>query len=580
MISFRLWALAAGFAALVPAAVPVSLSPSVASPAPLGTVVTWSANSSAPGTLWYRYRVRPASGEFRMVRDYNPDNTLVWTASESEGIYEIEVSVQNRETGETGGASALFQMNPRVSGNTPVISPTAVNVVFLYSAPPCASGSRMRVEFGPGPDEVTRTPWKDCLTGLTMNFYLAGFRSGTPYLVRHVIENGAGVSEGPGLTLTAPAAEVSFPPSGVAVPQDGPIPSGVLLHGITFRAPAATDMAGNVIWYAPGMVSFLTRPVEGGGFLGIVQDLQGPPSQQFVRQFDLAGTVVRETNAGRVNDQLAARGVHPITSFHHEAVPLPGGKVLVLGSTEQIFDDVQGPGPVNVLGEVILVLDRDLQVEWTWDAFEHLDVSRKAILSETCTSGTGGCPPFVNAPQSNDWLHANSLQLTPDGNILMSIRHQDWVIKINYDNGAGNGAIIWRLGPEGDFQILSTDPSPWFSHTHDATLNPDSTLSVFDNGNVRNASDPNAHSRGQVLRIDENSRQAELVLNADLGGYSFALGTAQKLPDGNYHFDMGWLGVGTARYVEADASGRIVYAFDIGAPVYRAFRMPDLYTPQ
>ncbi len=579
MISLRLCVLAASFALLVPAAVSVSLSPSVASPAPLGTVVEWSANSSAPGTLWYRYRARPAFGEFRMVRDYNPDNTLAWAPAEHEGWFEVEVSVQNRETGETGMASVMFELTPRVSGNSPVISPTAIPVVFLYSAPPCASGSRMRVEFGPGPEEVTRTPWKDCLTGLTMNFYLAGFRPETPYTVRHVIESGAGVSEGPGLTITSPVAAIDFPAAGVVEPQDGPIPSGVLLHGITFRPPVATDLAGNVIWYAPGMLTFLTRPVEGGGFFGILQDLLGPPSQQFVREFDLAGTVVRETNAGRVNDQLAARGVHPITSFHHDAVPLPGGKVLVLGSTEQIFTDVQGPGPVNVLGEMILVLDRDLQVEWTWDAFEHLDVSRKAILSETCASGTGGCPPFVLAPQANDWLHANSLQLTPDGNILMSIRHQDWVIKIDYENGAGNGAIIWRLGPEGDFQILSTAPSPWFSHTHDANLNPDSTLSVFDNGNVRNASDPNAHSRGQVLRIDEDSRRAELVLNADLGDYSFALGTAQRLPDGNYHFDMGWLGAGTARYVEVDPSGRIVYAIDIGAPVYRAFRMPDLYTP-
>ena len=577
MNPFRFCALAAGFAALVPAAVPVSLTPSVASPSPVGMVVTWSANSSAPGTLWYRFRTRPAWDGFTMVRDYGPDNILLWTASEHEGWYEIEVSVQNRETGETGLATIMYQVTPRVSGSSPVISSTAIPVVFLYSAPPCPSGSRMRVEFGQA-EEVVRTPWKDCRPGLTMNFYLAGLRPETPYSVKHVIEDGAGVSEGPVLMVTAPAAEVSFPAASVALPGDGRVASGVLLHGIAFRAPVATDLAGNVIWYAPGLLSFLTRPVEGGGFLGIVQDLYSPPSQQVLREFDLAGTVVRETNAGRVNDQLAARGVRRITSFHHDAVPLPEGKLLVLASTEEIFNDVQGPGPADVIGEMILVLNRDLQVEWTWDAFDHLDVSRKATLNETCIPGAGGCPPFFLLPQANDWLHANSLQLTPDGNILMSIRHQDWVIKINYDNGAGNGAILWRLGLDGDFQILSTDPSPWFSHTHDANLHPDGTLSVFDNSNVRNSSNPNANSRGQVLRINEDSRQAELVMNADLGAYSFALGTAQRLPDGNYHFDAGWLGAGTARYLETDSSGRIVYAIDIGAPVYRSFRMPDLYT--
>ncbi len=580
MIPLRLWALAAGFAALGPGAVSVSLSPSVASPAPVGTVVTWTADSKAAGTLWYRFRARPAWGEYRMVRDYGPDPTLLWTASEHEGWYEIEVFAQDRATGEVGAASAMFQVTPRVMGSTPVISPTALPMVFLYSAPPCPGGSRMRVEFGPRREEMTRTPWKECLPGLTMNFYLAGFRPEMAYTAKHTIESGAGTSQGPEMALTAPVAAVDFPATGVAEPPDGQVRAGVLLHGIAFRPPVATDLAGNVIWYAPGVLSFLTRPVAGGGFWGIVQDLFAPPSQQVLREFDLAGTVVRETNAGRVNDQLAARGVRPITSFHHEAAPLPGGKVLVLGSTEQIFEDVQGPGPVDVIGEMILVLDRDLQVEWTWDAFDHLDVSRKATLNETCAPGAGGCPPFFLAKQANDWLHANSLQLTPDGNILMSIRHQDWVIKINYDNGAGNGDIIWRLGPEGDFQILSTDPSPWFSHTHDATLYPDSTLSVFDNGNVRNASDPNANSRGQVLRIDEHTRQAELALNADLGVYSFALGTAQRLPGGNYHFDAGWTGSGAARYLETDPSGEIVYAINVAAPVYRSFRMTNLYTTQ
>ena len=37
---------------------------------------------------------------------------------------------------------------------------------------------------------------------------------------------------------------------------------------------------------------------------------------------------------------------------------------------------VQGKGTVDVLGDMILVLDRDLQVVWTWDAFDHLDPHR------------------------------------------------------------------------------------------------------------------------------------------------------------------------------------------------------------
>ena len=202
---------------------------------------------------------------------------------------------------------------------------------------------------------------------------------------------------------------------------------------------------------------------------------------------------------------------------------IEGGKILVLAGNERILTDVQGPGDVDVLGDAILVLDRDLQVEWSWDAFENLDIYRKALLGEVCNVGTGGCAIFRLAPVANDWLHGNAIQMTSDGNLLYSARHQDWLIKIDYANGAGSGRVIWRLGKDGDFTIRSDDPSPWFSHQHDANFETGAAsnrLMVLDNGNSRWAEDSSIHSRGQVLEIDEENRTASLVLNADSGDYS------------------------------------------------------------
>jgi len=102
---------------------------------------------------------------------------------------------------------------------------------------------------------------------------------------------------------------------------------------------------------------------------------------------------------------------------------------------------------------------------------------------------------------------------------------------------------------------------------------------VFDNGNARNVADPSANSRGQVIRLDEQNRVADLIVNVDMGQYSFALGAAQRLPNGNYHFDIGFLLNGTSISVEVDGSGNTVYALQVGAPQYRSFRMRDLYTP-
>jgi hypothetical protein len=71
-------------------------------------------------------------------------------------------------------------------------------------------------------------------------------------------------------------------------------------------------------------------------------------------------------------------------------------------------------------------------------------------------------------------------------------------------------------------------------------------------------------------------------LNADLGAYSNALGSAQVLPDGNYHFDSGaqLAGPGTvlAQSLEVDPDGNIVYGIQFATYEYRSFRMPDLYT--
>ena len=290
--------------------------------------------------------------------------------------------------------------------------------------------------------------------------------------------------------------------------------------------------------------------------------------------------MLRETNAARLSEQLTAMGMHPIITIHHEVRGLPNGGILALSATERILTDVQGPGPVDVVGDIILVLDRNLQVQWAWDTFDHLDPHRLATLNETCAATSGGCPPIQLAALANDWTHGNSVQLTPDGNILYSARHQDWVIKIDYRNGAGTGDILWRLGKGGDFQFLSSDPYPWFSHQHDANMDASGILKVFDNGNLRNAADPTANSRGQVFQLDEVNHTATPLVNANLGDFSIALGSAQALPDGNYHFHLGYIPTNNStRIVEVDHTGNIVYDMSIVELQYRSFRMQDLYSP-
>ena len=524
-------------------------------------------------------------GISRIVVDYGPKSSFTWSTIEREGVYRVEVSVQNNDTGESASAAVLFEFTSLSNGAAAVVTPTTHPLVFLYSAPACPLGESMRVQFQSADGLLQSTPYKPCDSQSSMNFYLAGVRANSQYTAWHaILTPNEEVTSAPIPFSTGDIAVHA--PAVVPLTSSIPVTDGILLQSI-LQAPAiATDLTGHVVWYGPPGFAFFTRPQTGGTFLGIHEDGTKDASQQWVREFDLVFNTVAETNAARVNQQLAAMGMHPINAFHHEARKLPNGGYLVLADSERILTDVQGPGDADVIGDTILVLNANLQVTWAWDSFDHLDARRMAILGESCVYPAGlVCAPFYQAKTANDWLHGNALQLTPDGNILFSIRHQDWIIKIDYQNGAGTGDVLWRLGQDGDFQINGSDASPWFSHQHDPNMEGDgATLAVFDDGNTRAAGGASIHSRGQVLQLDETNRTATLLLNGDLGTYSYALGSAQRLRSGNYHFDSGIApdpsghGGMVAQSVELDMSGQIVYGIQFGALEYRSFRMPDLYT--
>ncbi len=557
----------------------VSLTPSVVSPFPLGTIVTWTATASlSSGNLWYRFRVRPAGMDFRVVRDFSATRTLDWTASQHEGLYEIEVVARDTSTGATGITSAQFRMTP-LAVDTPVLTPTNNPLVFLYSAPPCPAQSRMRVEFQSPEGFIQSTPYENCRSGLSMNFYLAGLRANTTYNIHHTIDSGLALLAGPTLMVTTSGVSIQLPVSTILQTSITPTSDGVVMYSNLFGPSFATDQHGNVIWYYPASFTLLTRPESGGRFLAVVSNQAAAGFGQVLREFDLAGNTLRETNTARVNEQLAAMGRRAVGMFHHDALSLSDGQLVALANTEQVMTGVQGSGPVDIIGDMIVVLDQDLQVVWAWDAFDHLDPRRPATLAETCPGL--GCPPITLASHANDWLHGNALQLTADGDLLYSSRHQDWIIKIDFRYGQGTGDVIWRLGKDGDFQINSNDSSPWFSHQHGPQFAPDSDtiLAVFDDSNLRHAVDKNAHSRGQVLQLDEQNKIATLLVNADLGGFSFAVGNAQPLRDGEYHFDVGWLPDNSSRSMEVDSSGNLVDVVKVNAQEYRSFRMRDLYTP-
>jgi Arylsulfotransferase (ASST) len=140
------------------------------------------------------------------------------------------------------------------------------------------------------------------------------------------------------------------------------------------------------------------------------------------------------------------------------------------------------------------------------------------------------------------------------------------------------------MGVDGDFAINSSDPYPWFSHQHNASFENHGTtlLEVYDDGNTRVSPPPaglgSGNSRGQELMVDQTNMVVTPVLNADLGVYSMAMGSAQQTPNGNHMFQAGTSAAGTSQTIEVTQSG--TQAYNMGAAgSYRAWLLPDMYHP-
>jgi len=447
-------------------------------------------------------------------------------------------------------------------------------LVALYSVGIRTSG-QVRVEFGPTTSYGRTTGAQAVTAGGTASLLVAGMKASTTYHMRARVDfdDGQTMYDTDHTFTTGALPQVSFPTVTVT-PTGGSSNGGVdivsSLSSSALVSGEVLDTDGSVIWYyydsTTQLPIFPLRLADNGHFL-VNYGTE-------VREVDLEGTLVRRITVDQLNATLASAGYSfQVNLVHHDLLRLPNGHWLLLVDENKDFQDLPGyPGTTTVLGDDIIELDANNRPVWVWRAFDHLDINRH---------------PY----QFPDWTHANALVLTSDGNLLISMRHQFWVLKLNYANGAGNGDVLWRLGPGGDFTLGNPDPAEWFYAQHFPVLLPSSggqtRLILFDNGDARPDQNGQSceisstcYSRAVILDLDESNLTANIEWEYKPGWYAFWGGSVEVLGDGSVEMTSSTVNGGTARSIEVTATStpQVTWQMDTSdSNFYRAYRVPSLY---
>ncbi|MGC1363728.1 MAG: aryl-sulfate sulfotransferase [Silvibacterium sp.] len=497
----------------------------------------------------------------------------------------------------------------QLSGGESLVTNTANPVVALYSFQPEEQGT-VAVEFGTdtnyGRSTASVSPPAG---GGPVAILVAGMKQNTTYHMRAVVtESDGSVSDDQDHTFTTSSFPSSMLPQLAATTASGRTPqpgielasAALDLISSNYLGAYAIDLSGNIIWG----YNFPDRPtantiiqpiklLPNGNFLltlsfasQFVLPNQGvtltpaDESVDLIREIDLAGDPVAQITLATLNSKLAAAGYKNmvLTDIHHDLTMLPNGHIVLIANMLKPYTNLTGySGTTNVLGDVLVDLDPNFNVSWVWSEFDHLDVNRHPI----------GFP---------DWTHTNAVVYSPsDGDLLVSMRHQSWIIKIDYSNGQGTGDILWRLGNGGDFTLQGgTAPEDWFYGQHDPTFASTSTsgqfsLAMMDNGYGRILADGSmctttgaaCYTTAPIIAIDEVAKTATITFRQTVPASLFSIwgGSGTELANGDLEYDLcGLKNSSEIDEVTTTTPSQPVWTLkETPANLYRAHRIPSLY---
>jgi len=519
---------------------------------------------------------------------------------DAQGNYSAPAVTQN--TNVTITATSKKDMTKSGSASLSIVAPGQVAStnnpqVALYTIAPPAD-AMVSIQFGTDTNYgLTTWALASPAGGGPTSIYVAGMLPNTLYHMRAIVQFGSATVDDSDHTFTTSALPAGQSPTVTATTTAGTTPqSGVELLDFFSTAKtgqvsvAVTDLSGNVLWgFAPNLNALYgPNPVKmlpDGNFLMNFSGSNPDGVNSVLEEVDLGGNIIWQMSAADLNQALAAAtcaGCNiTVLGTHHDVAILPNGHLVVIAAEDVSETGLTGePSPTTVTGDVLIDLDQNRKPVWVWSSFDHLDLNRHPMSFP-------------------DWTHTNSIVYSADDkDLIISMRHQHWVMKIDYNDGQGTGNILWKLGYQGDFTLMNgTAPQDWTYAQHDAnviTSNSSGTfeMTMFDNGNNRvlnsggtvcGAPNPACFSRVPIYQLDETAKTATLEWVDDLSPvFSFFGGNAGLLANGNMEFDECGLTTpadNSAIYeVTQTMPPQVVWQMQIaGQYAYRGFRMPSLY---
>jgi hypothetical protein len=313
------------------------------------------------------------------------------------------------------------------------------------------------------------------------------------------------------------------------------------------------DESGALVWFKP-----LSRGTRAADFR--MQSYEGRPVLTWWQDplvtgaVSKSGEVIANSSYQTIATLRAGNGYQP--DLHEfQLTPRATALITVYDAINCDLSAVGGHPDAAVADTLLQELDvRTGLVRYEWHSLDHIALAESYASPRRSSTIT----PF-------DYFHINSIDVQPNGDLLISARNT-WAA---YDIDTHTGKVRWRLeGKRSSFTMGSGTRTAW---QHDARRQPDGSITFFDNG-----ASPSVHtqSRAIALRLDTATMTATLLRSQDHPTPLVAgsQGNLQALANGDWM--VGW---GEVPYLsEFGTAGQLLFDAHLpsGYESYRVYRLP------